>query len=125
MTETIEPWVLDDTENKMARAMVAQARQTGVGLVGPDGLLAGLTKQVLELALEEEFTEHLGYESGGRDAKVVTNERCTSPLTLQRAGARCRRRVLERTSTPSPSPTTQGTKPGSTDEDGSLVGVGA
>ena len=76
MTETIEPMVLDDTENKqMARAMVAQARQTGVGLVGPDGLLAGLTKQVLELALEEELTEHLGYEAGDREAKVGTNER--------------------------------------------------
>ncbi|OIQ82173.1 transposase, mutator family [mine drainage metagenome] len=76
MTETIEPMVLDDTEDKqMARAMVVQARQTGVGRVGPDGLLAGLTKQALELALEEELTEHLGYEAGDREAKVGTDER--------------------------------------------------
>ncbi len=55
MTDTIEPVMLDGDENKqIARAMVAQARQSGVDLVGPDGLLAGLTKQVLELALEED-----------------------------------------------------------------------
>ncbi len=54
--------MLDDDENKqIARAMVAQARQSGVDLVGLDGLLARLTKQVLELALEEELTDHLGY----------------------------------------------------------------
>ncbi|OJV78693.1 MAG: hypothetical protein BGO37_12700 [Cellulomonas sp. 73-92] len=41
----------------MARAMIALARQIGVDLVGPDGLLTGLTKQVLELALEEKLTD--------------------------------------------------------------------
>jgi putative transposase len=34
----------------------------GVDLVGPDGLLAGLTKTVLETALEAEMSEHLGYD---------------------------------------------------------------
>lgn len=32
-------------------------------LVGPDGMLTGLTKTVLETALEAEMTEHLGYEA--------------------------------------------------------------
>ncbi len=41
---------------------MAQAREAGIHLVGPDGLLTGLTKQVLETALEEELTERLGYE---------------------------------------------------------------
>jgi len=31
-------------------------------MVGPGGLLTGLTKQVLEAALEEELSEHLGYD---------------------------------------------------------------
>ena len=31
-------------------------------MVGPGGLLAGLTKTVLETALEAEMTDHLGYE---------------------------------------------------------------
>jgi transposase-like protein len=31
-------------------------------LVGPGGLLAGLTKRVLEAALEAELTDHVGYE---------------------------------------------------------------
>lgn len=34
-------------------------------LTGPDGLLKQLTKMVLESALDEEMTEHLGY--GKRD----------------------------------------------------------
>jgi len=41
MAEKIEPMALDDAEKKQfARQMVAQAREPGVGLVGPDGLLA-------------------------------------------------------------------------------------
>ena len=64
MAETIEPMALDDAEEKQpAPQMVAQARESGVGLVGP-GLLAGLTTQVLALGLEEELTERLGYEAG-------------------------------------------------------------
>jgi putative transposase len=40
-----------------------RAREEGVSLVGPGGLLAGLTKTVLESALEAELTEHVGYEA--------------------------------------------------------------
>jgi transposase-like protein len=36
-----------------------------VSLLGPGGLLAGLTKNVLETALEAEITEHLGHERHG------------------------------------------------------------
>ena len=34
----------------------------GVELIGPGGLLTGLTKSVLETAVEEEISEHLGYD---------------------------------------------------------------
>ena len=37
-------------------------RSKGIELVGPDGLLSQLTKRVLETALEEEMTDHLGYD---------------------------------------------------------------
>src|SRR6202165_1381955 len=46
----------------LAAELVARAESDGVSLVGPGGLLAGLTKRVLEAALEGEMTEHVGYE---------------------------------------------------------------
>ena len=42
--------------------MVAEARARGLELSGPDGLLKLFTKRVLETALNEEMTEHLGHE---------------------------------------------------------------
>jgi putative transposase len=67
MTETIDPvtthTVLDEqAQRELAVQMVEQARAAGIDLVGPAGLLTGLTKQVLETALEEELSEHLGYD---------------------------------------------------------------
>jgi transposase-like protein len=49
----------------LAEQLVAAARSQGIALTGPGGLLSGLTKQVLESALEAELTEHLGHEHGG------------------------------------------------------------
>ncbi|WP_408645878.1 IS256 family transposase [Mycobacteroides stephanolepidis] len=46
----------------VAAQLLAQAGEQGVELVGPDGLLNALTKQVLESALQAEMDEHLGYE---------------------------------------------------------------
>jgi len=76
MTEIIEPATLDgDEKQALAQQLVAQAKAAGIDLVGPDGLLTGLTKQVLETALDEELTEHLGYPPGERAAKTGSNER--------------------------------------------------
>src|SRR6202521_1021371 len=47
----------------LAGELLARAESEGVSLVGPGGLLAGLTKRVLEVALEGEMTEHVGYEA--------------------------------------------------------------
>jgi putative transposase len=69
----------------LAEQLVAQAREQGIALTGPGGLLTGLTKQVLETALDAEMTEHLGHERGGvpgpggnvrngRSAKTVRTE---------------------------------------------------
>jgi putative transposase len=78
MTETIE--VVPDRidQQQLAQQLVDAARAEGVELVGPGGLLTGLTKTVLETALEAEMSEHLGYERHdpvGRD--VAT--RATAP----------------------------------------------
>ena len=45
-------------------ALLERAHGEGVELLGPDGLLGQLTKAVLERALGEELTGHLGYEKG-------------------------------------------------------------
>jgi putative transposase len=49
-------------EQQLAQELVARAREQGVSLTGPDGLLKQLTKTVLETALNQEMTEHLGHE---------------------------------------------------------------
>ena len=49
-------------QQQLAEQLLAQAKEQGVELVGPDGLLNQLTKNVLETALEAEMSEHLGYE---------------------------------------------------------------
>jgi putative transposase len=49
-------------EQQAAAELVRLAREQGLSLTGPDGLLKQLTKTVIESALAEELTEHLGYE---------------------------------------------------------------
>lgn len=64
-------------EQAAAAAMVAEARQRGLELTGPNGLLKLFTKNVLETALNEEMTEHLGHErhraGAGRESRNVRN----------------------------------------------------
>ena len=58
------------TDLQIAEQLVEQAKADGVELVGPGGLLNGLTRTVLETALEVDMSEHLGYdkhESSGRN----------------------------------------------------------
>jgi putative transposase len=49
-------------EQQAATELVRMAKERGLSLTGPDGLLKQLTKSVIETALSEEMTEHLGYE---------------------------------------------------------------
>jgi Transposase, Mutator family len=49
-----------DASAEAARELVRLAREQGLSLTGPHGLLKQLTKTVI--ALNEEITEHLGYE---------------------------------------------------------------
>src|SRR5215831_18808940 len=54
------------TEEKVAEELVRRAREQGLSLTGPDGLLKQLTKTVIETALNQEMTEHLGHEKHGQ-----------------------------------------------------------
>jgi len=71
-------------EQAAAAAMVAEAKARGLALTGPDGLLKLFTKNVLETALSEEMTEHLGHEKNRADAdRESTNVRNgTRPKTV-------------------------------------------
>ena len=59
----------------LAAELLARAESEGVSLVGPGGLLAGLTKRVLESALEGEMTGHVGYEPHDRAGHHSGNSR--------------------------------------------------
>lgn len=69
MAETLEPVTDELDQQRLAEQLLEQAKQQGVELVGPNGLLNQLAKNVLETALDAEMTEHLGYdkhEAAGR-----------------------------------------------------------
>ena len=71
-------------EEVAARELVRLAKERGLSLTGPDGLLRQFTKSVLETALNEEMTEHLGHEKNrpldGRESTNIRNG--TRPKTV-------------------------------------------
>src|SRR6478752_3523206 len=71
-------------EELAAKELVRLAREQGLSLTGPDGLLKQFTKSVLETALNEEMTEHLGHERHqapeGRESTNIRNG--TRPKTV-------------------------------------------
>lgn len=62
MSETLDPVATELDQRQLAEQLLAQAKEQGIELVGPNGLLNQLTKNVLETALDAEMTEHLGYD---------------------------------------------------------------
>ena len=56
MTETISPMPEQIDAQQLAQQLVEQARADGVELVGPGGVLTGLTRTVLEAALDAELS---------------------------------------------------------------------
>jgi transposase-like protein len=63
------------TDLQIAEQLVEQAKADGVELVGPGGLLNGLTRTVLETALEVEMSEHLGYDKHDSSGRNLGNSR--------------------------------------------------
>lgn len=72
-------------EQQAAVELVRLAQEQGLSLTGPDGLLKQLTKTVLEAALNEEMTEHLGYEkhdpAGAGTGNIRNGTRAKTVLT--------------------------------------------
>jgi len=77
--------VEQSAEQQAAVELVRLAREQGLSLTGPDGLLKQLTKTVIETALSEEMTEHLGYEkhdpAGAGTGNVRNGTRAKTVLT--------------------------------------------
>jgi transposase-like protein len=70
-------------DEQLADDLLGKAQAEGVELLGPDGLLSQLTKAVLERALTEEMTGHLGYEKHDPAGRGSGNSRNgTSPKTV-------------------------------------------
>ena len=55
--------------------LVRLAKEAGLSLTGPDGLLKVITKTVLETALEEEMSDHLGYDKHAVEGRNHGNSR--------------------------------------------------
>lgn len=56
-------------------AVMANVDAGGLELLGPDGVLAELTKRILERGLAEELSEHLGYDPGDPTGRGSGNNR--------------------------------------------------
>src|ERR1700743_2949508 len=87
MTETLKPVTKKKpeptAEQQAAEELVRRAREQGLSLTGPDGLLKQLTKTVIETALDQELTEHLGNEKNGPVINETGNVRNgTRPKTV-------------------------------------------
>jgi len=84
MSSTVDPPAVGrDFDEELAEQLVERARAEGVELTGPDGLLTGLTRRVLETALDAEMSDHLGYEPGdpaGRGSGNSRNGRSTKKV---------------------------------------------
>lgn len=73
----------DEAERAAVRQLVRAARGRGEDLTGPDGLLKTITATVLQAALEEEMTEHLGHEKHhGPDGGAGNVRNGTRPKTV-------------------------------------------
>jgi transposase-like protein len=70
-------------DEDLADQLLGKARAEGAELLGPDGLLSRVTRAVLERALAEEMTGHLGYEKHDPAGRGSGNSRNgTTPKTV-------------------------------------------
>jgi putative transposase len=73
----------------VVEGLMAKVQAEGLELLGEDGVLAQLTKTLLERALDEELTDHLGYERGDPAGRGSGNSRngATPKRVLTEIGA--------------------------------------
>ena len=66
------------------------AKEQGLSLIGPDGLLKQFTKTVFETALNEEMTEHLGHDKNqappDRESTNIRNGTRSKTVLTEAAG---------------------------------------
>src|SRR3954469_2312663 len=80
-TETVprkpdrEPASKPLVDDQLADELLGRAQAEGVELLGPDGLLSRVTRAVLERALGEEMTHHLGYDKHDPAGRGSSNSR--------------------------------------------------
>jgi putative transposase len=84
MRDPDEPRVVDDA---LADELLARAEAEGIELLGPGGLLRQMTKAVLERALAEELTDHLGYPPHERAGAGNTRNGTTPKQLITEAGS--------------------------------------
>jgi putative transposase len=73
-------------DDRLADELIARAEAEGVELLGPGGLLRQMTKAVLERALGEELTDHLGYGPHERAGTGNARNGTTSKRLITEAG---------------------------------------
>ena len=66
---------LDAVDEQLIARLAGKAREGGLALTGEGGLLAQLTKRLVESALDGEITDHLGYDKGDPAGKNGGNSR--------------------------------------------------
>jgi putative transposase len=74
---------LDAVDEQLIARLTGKAREGGMALTGEGGLLAQLTKRLVESALDGELTDHLGYNkhdvtgaTAGTPATATDPKRC-------------------------------------------------
>jgi putative transposase len=63
-------------EEAAAVELARLAKEQGLSLTGPDGLLKQFTTNVLETALNEEMTEHVGHEKNRAEIEREYSDVC-------------------------------------------------
>ena len=73
-----------NAEREAALTFERMAKEKGLDLTGPDGLLKQFTKSVLETALDEEMTEHLGRakHKKSKDGRAANTRNGTTAKTV-------------------------------------------
>jgi len=84
MSETLDPVAMELDQRQLAEQLLVQAKEQGVELVGPNGLLNQLTKNVLETALDAVFVPVARCQTADR-AEASTNVAGVKPASLETA----------------------------------------
>src|SRR3954453_15853288 len=66
---------VDAVDEQLIARLAGKAREGGLQLAGEGGLLAQLTKRLVESALEGEITDHLGYDKHDAEGRDGGNSR--------------------------------------------------